>query len=181
MSFQNTPDSDAQDSWRTIVSSAQCAIQGDTYWEQRLAGISASNVGIHVAIFIEPYLSYVLSGRKTVESRFGMRRYAPYGKASRGDVIFLKRSSGPILGICEVEDIWFYHLDLASWQSIQKTFTEALCAQGPDFWRARSHASFATLMSITAIRPLPPIKYAKRDRRGWVVLKCGDFNPLGSV
>lgn len=181
MSSHITPDSDAQDPWSRVVSTAQRAIRGDAYWTERLAGISASNIGVHLAIFIEPYLSYILAGRKTVESRFGMRRYAPFGRVSRGDIIFLKRSGGPIVGLCEIADIWFYHLDPSSWQSIQKTFTEALCAQDPDFWRARSNASFATLMSITAMRPLPPIGYAKRDRRGWVVLKHSDLSPLGSV
>lgn len=154
--------------WRSVIDSLAAAGIND-YWRERLRTLTTS--GIHLAIFVEPFLDHVLAGRKTVESRFASRRFAPYGRVCRGDVILLKRSSGPISGICEVTDVWFYRLDPISLGGIRTTFAEALCAQDPSFWHARTAASFATLMRITSVQPLTPFSYEKRDRRGWVVLK----------
>lgn len=146
---------------------------GHPYWENRLNHLIAGlipNHDIHLAVLVEPYLQLVLEGVKTVESRFASRRRPPYQRVKRGDAILLKRSSGPILGICEVATAWFYHLDPASWAVIKKEFTEAMCAQDPAFWLSRKSASFATLMRIQNVIRVPPTKCEKQDRRGWVVL-----------
>ena len=146
---------------------------GNPYWEKRLSHLTsglAPTYDLHLAILVEPYLQFVLEGIKTVESRFSTRRYPPYQRVKIGDVILLKRSSGPIVGICEVSGVWFYRLDPSSWALIRTEFTQALCAQDPDFWRSRENASFATLMRIQNVTRVSPIKCEKRDRRGWVVL-----------
>lgn len=157
--------------WPTLVEEMLSAVQGDIFWEDRLAALACTTVGLHLAIFVEPYLSYLLEGRKTVESRFATRRCAPYQRVQYGDLVLLKRSGGPILGLCEIADIWFYQLDPASWRTIRQEFAQALCAQDPAFWQARQAASFATLMRVSAARRLTPIRCPKRDRRGWIVLK----------
>jgi dephospho-CoA kinase len=152
------------------------AIIGDTFWETRLHGLWSGkriSFSLHLAVFVEPYLSYVLDGRKTVESRFSVVRCPPYRRVRRGDVLLLKLSGGPVVGLCQVGQTWFYRLDSDSWRAIRREFTEALCAQDPAFWLAREKASFATLMYIESVRRIGPIDWAKRDRRGWVVLKAG--------
>jgi hypothetical protein len=126
---------------------------------------------------VEPYLSYVLDGRKTIESRFATRRYAPYGRINPGDMILLKESGGPIRGLCEVSEVWFYNLTPDSWRYLQREFAKDLCAQEPDFWIERQNASFATLMSLESVRQIAPVEFPKQDRRGWVVLRSS----LGSL
>lgn len=130
------------------------AVRSVPYWGGRLQsnGRLAALGGLHLAVFVEPYLTYILSGRKTVESRFSVVRCAPYERVAPGDAILLKLSGGPVIGVCEVRDAWFYQLDKASWRELRQEFTEALCAQDPKFWADRSHASFATLMSIGRVR-----------------------------
>jgi hypothetical protein len=65
----------------------------------------------HLAVCIEPYLSFMLDGKKTVESRFSSVRCSPFRKVSKGDVILLKKAGGPVVGLCRVEGAWFYELD----------------------------------------------------------------------
>jgi len=154
-------------------SGIQSMAVGHPYWEERLRLLdsgSEPDVDLHLAVLVEPYLGYILDGVKTVESRFSSRRIPPYRKVKTGDAILLKRSSGPIIGICEVADVWFYRLDPASWIQIRAEFTQAMCAQDPDFWRRREGASFATLIRIHNVIRVPPMSCRKRDRRGWVVL-----------
>jgi hypothetical protein len=126
---------------------------------------------LHIAVFVEPYLQYILEGRKTIESRFAVKRCPPYGQVCEGDIVFLKRSGGPIYGVCQISQVWFYRLNKDSWKGIKEQFSRALCAQDPDFWKDREAAAFATLMRIKNVRRLEPIQILKRDRRGWVVIR----------
>ena len=177
-------------SWHARLAEAvQSVVQGDPFWEGYLRQVTtphAVRFSLHLAILVEPYLQFILEGRKTVESRFSVRRGAPYECVQRGDVVLLKRSGGPIVGLCQIADAWFYRLDPRSWSTIRQEFTQALCAQDPAFWQARRQASFATLMRLQHVRPLAPLPCAKRDRRGWVILQraaaplplWGDRKPL---
>lgn len=149
----------------------------DPAWRERIGRFLSgdSNVrALHLAIFVEPYLQYILDGRKTIESRFNSRRCAPYQKVQADDILLLKRSSGPVVGLCQVASAWFYHLDRESWGTIRREYAQALCAQDPTFWQDRQHASYATLMRIHRVCPIAPARFAKRDRRGWVLLATND-------
>ncbi|MCH8247919.1 MAG: hypothetical protein IH951_16165 [Bacteroidetes bacterium] len=92
------------------------------------------------------------------------------------DIILLKRSGGPISGICTVDAVWSYKLDPESWVEV-KRFAAALCATDPSFWADREDASYATLMRIRNVKKLTPLRFKKRDRRGWVVLRDGSGIP----
>jgi hypothetical protein len=145
----------------------------DSFWQERLIQLLLDDScphAIHLAIFVEPYLKFILEGRKTIESRFNSRRCAPYQKVQVGDILLLKRSGGPVVGLCEVAGVWFYRLDPQSWETIRREFTQALCVQDPSFWENRQHASYATLIRIQHVCPIAPAKFSKYDRRGWVLL-----------
>lgn len=153
--------------------SIKTRIQSDTFWNAYLKSWSmaaSTPFKVHLAIFVPPYLDYILSGKKTVESRFSANKCAPYGRVNRGDVLLLKKSGGPIVGLCQVSNVWTYQLDSESWKDIRNDYAESLCAQDPDFWTDRKHASFATLMRIKHAVSIEPIFIDKHDRRGWVVL-----------
>ena len=158
---------------KSLFKKVRNSLDNDFFWSKNLNSFESLNKsprGIHLAIFVEPYLSFILNGKKTVESRFSINRSPPYKKVQSGDILLLKRSGGPILGICEVTNVWFYRLDPKSWKMIRKEFTDSLCAQDPEFWKDRKSASYATLMGIRNPKPLEPLDMDKKDRRGWVVL-----------
>jgi hypothetical protein len=164
--------------WLKPFSEIRRAVESDPVWSDLLGSPDADlpTCGIHLAVFVEPFLGYILDGSKTVESRFSVKRCAPFGRVVAGDVILLKQSSGPIVGLARVQTVWSYHLDAASWDQIRKQFTEALRAQDPAFWDRRRGAAYATLMRIDQVRVLDPIWWEKKDRRGWVVV--GSRNDL---
>jgi dephospho-CoA kinase len=133
---------------------------------------ATSGRGVHLAVFVPPFLEHVLEGRKTVESRFSIVRCAPYKNVSRGDLVLLKQSGGPVVGVCEVGAAWFYEMTPESWTTIRREFATALCADSQEFWQARERAAFATLMYVTRVKRLPPVVWEKKDRRGWVVVRA---------
>jgi hypothetical protein len=141
-------------------------------WRQILDpfdGIDAPQVSLHMAVLVEPYMQFLLDGQKTVESRFSVHRVPPYRCVEAGDVVLVKASGGPVVGAFTASAVWYYRLDLSSWQDVRREFAAALCAQDR-FWEERSAASFATLVRVSDVGRLPPVAVPKRDRRGWVVL-----------
>jgi len=154
------------------------ATEGVPYWGnffESLGSLNNSRIGIHLAIFVEPYLEFVLEGKKTVESRFSVNRVAPYGRVGENDVIFLKRAGGPIVGVCEVTNTWFYKLGPDSFGEIEARFGRAICPVDEDFWADRRHAEYATLMKLGRVHRTEPLAFPKKDRRGWVVLKASEL------
>ena len=87
-------------------------VEGHQFWLTYLSDAARprSRVGIHLAIFTEPFLSMVLSGEKTIESRFSRNRCAPYGEINDGDIILLKGVARPICGIALARRTWCYDL-----------------------------------------------------------------------
>lgn len=128
------------------------------------------DVGIHIAILVEPYLQFILDGTKTVESRFSRNGCAPFERVGSGDMLLLKRQSGPIVGACTVADVWNYLLTPRTLEDIRLRFGSAIRPQ-KGFWEDRADAGFATLMRVTDVSPLPNVDIPKRDRRGWVVMR----------
>lgn len=148
------------------------ALADDPFWSAYFRDqltMPRPEFALHVAIFHEPFLTWVLEGKKRVESRFSQKQVAPFGSVEPGDAILLKRVSGPLVGICHVNAAWSYRLDPSTWSFIRERFSELLCAEEEEFWIERKDARFATLISIDAVRRLPDISYPKSDRRGWVV------------
>jgi hypothetical protein len=125
---------------------------------------------VHLAIFVEPFLQFVLDGRKTVESRFSIHRRPPFECVRSGDLVLIKESGGPVVALAEVSNVWYYQLDSSAWDLIRNRFAERLCVDDSEFWKSKASSCFATLMQFARVDKLDPLNCSKRDRRGWVVL-----------
>ena len=159
------------------------ALAFDEFWKATLDPVRENTFNLHLAIFREPYLGFILEGRKTVETRFARRPCPPYKRVTDGDILILKQAGGPVLGVCIIEKVWLYEVDAASLGVIKKKFGNAICPADGAFWEERKDAVCATLMLIGHVTRALDISFEKRDRRGWVVMeKSASQNllPLGS-
>lgn len=129
-----------------------------------------SAVGVHLGVFVEPYLTFLLQGKKTIESRFSINKHAPFEQVQDGDLLVLKKSSGPVCGICRVAHVWFYRLDPSTWSEIQR-YADKICMDDSAFWEKKKAASFATLMQVENVQRLEEFEIDKYDPRGWVVVR----------
>lgn len=157
-----------------LIEQVRNAVTDDPFWEPYLNDFAMKwppSVAVHLGIFVEPYLQYILDGQKIVESRFSVHRHPPFGAVKEGDVLLLKEAGGPVVGVSQVGTVWEYELNPESFSELRSEFAAALCAQDPAFWEDRAAASFATLMRLEKVRTIQPIAVEKRDRRGWVVLR----------
>lgn len=140
-------------------------------WHRRIATqlrSSRVDVGVHLAIFVEPYLTAVLEGRKTIESRFAVTRRPPYECIEPNDYILLKKSGGPVIGLALAKSIRFYRLSPEVLADIRRKFARQLFAQDEDFWQARAEKLYATLIELGDPVHIQPFSVEKRDRQGWV-------------
>jgi hypothetical protein len=153
----------------SLLSSLRQALKNNPFWAGKLARGCTADFTLHLAVLREPYLGFILEGKKTVETRFAKRPCPPFNRVSKGDVILLKRTPGDVLGVCIVEEAWFYRLDPKSLAFIKSKFGKAICPADSSFWEERKEASVATLILIGKITAIEPMKIEKRDRRGWVV------------
>jgi hypothetical protein len=142
-----------------------------THASNLIDSLNTKNTNIHLGIFVEPYLTYVLNGKKIWESRFSVNKCAPYKNVVKGDILFIKKSGGLILGVCEIDEVLYFQLDKKSFRNLKENYSKLLCIEDPLFWEIKKNASYATLMKLNSVIKINPIEYAKKDRRGWVLIK----------
>ena len=147
-------------------------VNGHAFWLSYLSDATRpkSRIGIHLAIFAEPFLSMVLCGEKTVDARFSRNRCAPYGEIGDGDIILVKEVAGPICGIALARRTWCYDLVTEPIDLIRDRFGARIRADEA-FWTSRADALYATLIELDAPASIGPVNCDKRDRRGWVSLR----------
>lgn len=124
---------------------------------------------IHLAVMNEPFLTYVFEGKKTVESRFSLRRIAPYQKVQPGDVVFMK--AGVIVGCFTVAWVKYFDLNEYSVEQIKQEYDDVIYGDA-SFWKAKNDKRYTTLIGISDVKRLTPHKIEKRDRRAWVSLQA---------
>ena len=124
----------------------------------------------HLGIFTEPVLSYMMEGKKTIESRFSKNRIAPYNKIDKNDIILIKKSGGNIIGYLTIKDIIFFDLNTTSISYIKEKYAEYLCVD-ETFWEQKKNSNYATLIIIDKVTKLKPFKINKKGMQTWIVLK----------
>jgi len=139
-------------------------IEHEPEWLERITDAPQ----IHLAVLVEPFLEYLLVGKKTVESRFSINRVAPFEEVQSDDVILLKRSGGPVVGLALVGHTEYFHLMPKTWSRV-RSFSRQICADAA-FWKSRRNKRYASLMHIADIIAVEPFAVNKTDRRAWVVL-----------
>lgn len=135
--------------------------------------VLADEIGIHLAIFSEPYLTLIFAGEKTIESRFSINKIGPFAKISKGDLVLIKKSGGPVVGYFIAGGIeYFSNITETKIREIERNHGRQICTQyDPNFWKERERANYITLIDIKKIKRVLPISTEKKDRTGWVVIR----------
>jgi hypothetical protein len=163
---------------REILERLLTSVSPRSEWHRRLllqTQADEVSVGVHLAIFVEPYLTAVLEGKKTIESRFAVTRRPPYHCIEPEDYILLKRSGGPILGLALAKSIHFFRLSPAVLTDLRRRFAQQLFAQGDSFWTERADKHYATLIELGHVTGIEPLSIRKRDRQGWITYDRQDL------
>jgi len=126
----------------------------------------------HLAIFKGEGGEKILSGKKTIESRFSRRKSPPYGVISSGDLVYIKPTGKEIIGQFRVQKVLFFDgLEDSDILDFKKRYGRQL-AMEEDYWKKKIGSRYLSLIFIgdSARYLTSPIKIPKKDLRGWVVL-----------
>lgn len=135
-------------------------------WLDKIRNINKSR--IHIAVMVEPYLSYILEGKKTIESRFSKNRMSPFQKINKGDIIILKKSGGGYVAAFEAGEVRFFEPeDEKDIEEIRREYNDRLCIAN-DFWELKSDSRFVTLIDVTNLCVFKEFQMNEPNRKSWI-------------
>ena len=126
----------------------------------------------HLAIFKGDGGNLILTGKKTIESRFSRRKDPPFGAIGAGDLVYIKPSGEDIIGQFRVKKVIFFDgLTPEDILEIEERFGKKILAD-KTYWQSKSNSTYVTLIFIgdSSRFITSPVKIPKKDLRGWVVL-----------
>ena len=124
----------------------------------------------HLGIFTEPYLKYMLDGKKIIESRFSKKKILPYNNITKDDIVIVKKSGGDIVAYFTIKDIMFFDLDKTNIDMIKDNYGVSLCV-GADFFESKKDSKYATLIFIDKIIKVKPFHVNKKGMNTWLIIK----------
>ena len=125
----------------------------------------------HIAILRQPFFDMVLAGEKTIESRWGMNRGAPYGKISVGDEILLKETGKYVTAIAKAKRVEFFELTPEKVEEIRIKYGKAIGADKFEDWQSTLQKKYCTLIWLEDVKRIEPLKVPRSNGAGWIVLK----------
>ncbi|QQG43120.1 MAG: hypothetical protein HYW45_02865 [Candidatus Daviesbacteria bacterium] len=126
----------------------------------------------HLAIFSKDVGEKILTGQKTMESRFSQSKNAPFQQISTGDLVYIKPSGKEIIGEFRVNKVIFFDgLTPQDLLDIEKRYGAEL-AVDQTYWANKAASRYGTLIWVGQTQQFltSPVKFPKKDQRGWVVL-----------
>ena len=109
----------------------------DQNWNVLISQITSNEgIGIHLAVFNEPFLSAVTSKNKTIESRFSINRINPFRRIYEDDIVLIKKTAGNVVGffICGKVEFWVKSKG-SNFQELEAKYGKAICTHlEPNFW-----------------------------------------------
>ena len=125
----------------------------------------------HIAILKQPFFDMVLSGEKTIESRWSMVKVAPYKKVSVGDKILLKETGKDVTATVNVRKVQFYELTPEIVEDIRIKYGKQIGTDKFEDWKSTLQKKYCTLIWLDEVTPVAPIKVKRSNGAGWIVLK----------
>lgn len=132
----------------------------------------------HLAIMNKPTIEAILSGKKTVETRFSLHKIAPFGVISKGDLVYIKPPGEEIIGQFRVKKVFsFDGLCEPDFDDIFIKYGSQIRVgekeEDNKYQTDKKQSNYGTLIFIGDSERFitSPVKIKKSDQRGWMVLE----------
>ena len=125
----------------------------------------------HIAILShKSVLDKILSGQKTIESRFSRVKSVPFGQIAVGDLVYFKLSGGSVMGYARIARVEEYdNLTPRQIDDLAKLYRQEL-ALSEDFLARKMESKFASLLFLERVVATEAWNYKQEGRSGWIVL-----------
>jgi len=130
----------------------------------------------HLMIVHPRYIAPLLSGTKSLESRLGQDRRAPFGKVSPGDIVYIKPTGKRVIAKAIVRCVEEYE-DLTPDDiiNLRESYDDRIMG-GDHYWQSKANAKYATLIGFAKVTMLNddstvPSELLVADRNAWRIVK----------
>jgi len=129
----------------------------------------------HLAILAKKrnLLSKILSGEKTIESRWYKFKKSPYHYISVGDDVYFKDSGNPVTVKANVNKVLFYdNLDKSLFNDILSKYGKQICISDSywDFVKDKQYVTLIFLKDVTQIKPFDVDKKGFGMMAAWITV-----------
>jgi predicted transcriptional regulator len=131
----------------------------------------------HLAIMDKRTIEAILSGKKTVETRFSKAKIAPFALISKGDLVYLKPPGEEVIGQFRVKKVFFFEgLEEKDFYEIFDKYGKQIGTgnnkEDDKYKEDRKNSNYGSLIFISDCERFitSPIQIKKSDQRGWMVL-----------
>lgn len=125
----------------------------------------------HIAILRQPFFDMVLSGEKTIESRWSMNKVAPYNKIKEGDIIYLKETGKAVSAVAKAAKVKQYELSPNKVEEIRIKYGKEIGTDKFENWQSTLNKRYCTLIWLESVEKIQPIPVRKSYGAGWIVLE----------
>ena len=125
----------------------------------------------HIAIFRQPFFDMVISGEKTIESRWSVKKVSPFGKVNVGDTILLKETGKDVTATARVKVVRYYVLTPSIADMIKEKYGKEIGVDKFKNWEDCGNKKFCTLIWLESVRKIDAMKVKRSNGSGWIVDK----------
>lgn len=125
----------------------------------------------HIAILRQPFYDMVISGTKTIESRWSMNRCAPFNKIKVGDIIYIKQTGKPVTAKAVAKKVKFYNLTPEIVEEIRVKYGKFIGTDKFEDWQSTLNKKYYTLIWLDKVEKISPIDVPRSNGAGWIILK----------
>ena len=130
----------------------------------------------HLAILAKKreLLPKIISGEKTIESRWYKFKKTPYNSISKGDIVYFKDSGKPVTAKAEVSKVLFFdNLDESKVRNILRKYGKQICIP-ESYAKNLLGKNFCTLIFLENVKEVEPFHVDKRGygmMAAWITLE----------
>ena len=136
----------------------------------------ANHLGVYNRkAFSIDYVAMMLEGAKTVDIKLSTRRIAPWQKITLGDYLYIKASSGPVVGRCLIPEVSYFELRPGSMELLDVLIDihDRVGLRDEEhaqrMFEQKMHMKYATVFELDEPEELQlPVDIEKSDRRTWI-------------
>ena len=123
----------------------------------------------HIVILKEKYYNMIISGEKTIESRWSMNKCAPYKKVAVGDELLIKQMGKPVTLTAKVSNVMFFELTPKLVDELRVKYGKQIGTDKKEDWESALNKKYATLVWLKDVKEVDEIIVKRSNGAGWIV------------
>ncbi len=137
----------------------------------------------HIAILSKKrkLLDKIISGEKTIESRWYKSKTAPWNRIKSGEVVYFKDSGDPVKVKAEVDKVLFFEdLDLEKVKEIVNDYGDKIALsknKDDQFWKYLNNRKYCILIFLKNVHEIEPFNINKKGfglMSAWICIEDVD-------